>query len=185
MKRNSIFLVVLTLWLSVFFGCKDSKQPTEAKIIGGLVDEEVIDTTIYGRCVDGGMSSLLLVNESGDTVEFVLETVDTVADVQGGVFVGDKMAIIGEEVDGELFAKKVINLTSLLGKWTSLDRNFDIKDNGVVESHLTTESNPYTSWSIVNGRLVLSSDTFDVLSLGHDSLSLENKKGIYVFKRQK
>ncbi|MBR7013372.1 MAG: hypothetical protein IKI07_00720, partial [Prevotella sp.] len=65
MKRNSIFLVVLTLSLSVFFGCKDSKQPTEAKIIGGLVDEEVIDTTIYGRCVDGGMSSLLLVNESG------------------------------------------------------------------------------------------------------------------------
>ena len=77
-----------------------------------------------------------------------------------------------------------INITSLLGRWISLDKNFEIKDGGVVESSLTAESNPYTSWKIFNGKLVLSKDTFDVLNLGPDSLLLENNKGIFVFKRQ-
>lgn len=81
-------------------------------------------------------------------------------------------------------AKKVINLTTLLGKWTSIDRNFDIKEGGVVESHVTAESRPYTDWKIVNGRLVLSADTFEVLDLGPDSLYLENDTVIYAFKRQ-
>ena len=86
----------------------------------------------------------------------------------------------GEE---ENTAQKVINLTSILGKWASLDKNFEIKDGGVVESNVAAESNPYTSWKIFNGRLVLSKDTFDVLNLGPDSLYLENDKGIFVYKR--
>lgn len=184
MKKNIKHLAILTLLLGMLAGCRENKQAAEPKVIGGLVDEEVEDTTMYGRCIDGGISSLLLLREDGDTIAFILETADAMADVQGGIFIGDKMAVVGEEVEGELFAKKVINLTSLLGKWTSLDKNFDIKDNGVVESHLTTESNPYTSWAIVNGRLALSTDTFDILTLGHDSLSLENKNGIYVYKRK-
>ncbi len=81
--------------------------------------------------------------------------------------------------------KKVINLTSLMGKWTSIDKNFDIKDDGVVESHISAESKPYTSWKILNGKLLLSTDTFEILNLGPDSLSLENNKGIFVYKRQK
>ena len=186
MKKSGFLSIILGLLVLSFWGCKENKSTRdEAKVIGGIMEENVLDTTIYGRCLDGAMSSLIILSEAGDTMEFVLETMDDMADVQGGVFIGDKMAIISEEVDGELFAKKVINVTSLLGKWRSLDRDFDIKDNGVVESHLTTESHPYTSWSILNGQLILSSDTFDILSLGHDSLSLENRKGIYVYKRQK
>jgi hypothetical protein len=71
-----------------------------------------------------------------------------------------------------------------MGRWTSLDKNFEIKDGGVVESNVTAESNPYTSWKIFNGHLILSKDTFDIVNLDQDSLYLENDKGIFAFKRQ-
>lgn len=35
----------------------------------------------------------------------------------------------------------------------------------------------------INGKLILSSDTFDIYSLGADSLYLENTEGIYGYKR--
>ena len=40
-------------------------------------------------------------------------------------------------------------------------------------------------WKILNGQLLLNRDTFDITSLGADSLYIENQKGIYTFKRQK
>lgn len=45
------------------------------------------------------------------------------------------------------------------------------------------EPKPYTEWKILNGKLILSSDTFDIYSLGADSLYLENTEGIYGYKR--
>ena len=48
-----------------------------------------------------------------------------------------------------------------------------------------TEPKPLTEWKISNGQLVLSADTFSIYELGGDSLYLENKKGIYSFKRLK
>ena len=46
------------------------------------------------------------------------------------------------------------------------------------------EPKPYTEWSICNGKLVLSADTFDIYALGADSLYLENAEGIYGYKRR-
>ena len=94
------------------------------------------------------------------------------------------MAIIKETVDGENFAKIVINTTSLLGKWTNIAKNFDIEDGGVVHSNVQAESKPYTSWKIYNGCLLLNNDTFQIRLLGPDSLYLENKEGLYEYKRQ-
>ena len=94
------------------------------------------------------------------------------------------MAVIGVIGEEENTAQKVINLTSLLGRWVSLDKNFEIKDGGVVESTVTAESNPYTSRKVFNGHLILSKDTFDIVNLDQDSLYLENDKGIFAFKRQ-
>ena len=37
----------------------------------------------------------------------------------------------------------------------------------------------------MNGHLVFNSDTFDVAELGADSMFLENRHGIYGFKRVK
>lgn len=38
---------------------------------------------------------------------------------------------------------------------------------------------------IVNGLLLLNTDTFQIDELGSDSLYLENREGIFVYKRQK
>ena len=108
-----------------------------------------------------------------------------VSNVEGGLMAGDKVAVTGLKVDGELIANRVINVTSLLGHWTSLDKNFEIEEGGTVRSSLKAETNPWTSWKILNGQLLLNRDTFDITSLGADSLYIENQNGIYTFKRQK
>jgi len=177
-------------------GCKEKK---EAKVVNLNLDEdmeEVSDTTVYGNCYSAMMNSFSLITNNGDTIAFLLDEGGTVllsdststetnpSDVQGGLLDGDKLAVIAEKINDEDIARKVINLTTLLGRWTSLDKNFEIKDGGVVESHVSAESRPYTSWKIHNGQLVLAPDTFDILTLGPDSLYLENANGIFEFKRQ-
>jgi hypothetical protein len=81
-------------------------------------------------------------------------------------------------------AKEVVNMTTLLGKWVSLDKSFELQEGGVVVSDIT-EPKPLVDWKICNGLLVLSADTFSIYELGADSLLLENDKGIYAYKRLK
>ena len=95
------------------------------------------------------------------------------------------MAVIGKNTQEGLVATQVVNLTTLMGKWTSLDKNFEIMEGGVVESNVTAESNPWTSWKILNGKLVFNADTFIINMLGADSLYIENSNGIFAYKRQK
>lgn len=154
--------------------------------VAGVVDnnDNVADSTVYGKCGDGtAMHTLELITDKGDSLTYTLEGADTCANVQGGLFVGDRLAVIGtKDADGMLFARKVINLTSLLGKWVSIDRDFEIREGGVIVSSVK-EPKPYTDWKILNGHLVMSADTFDIYALGPDSLYLENNKGIYGYKR--
>ena len=172
--------------LMMMAGCKKTKDDNNLPVV--KVDEEVEtevgDSTVYGECIDAAMNSLTLLTNSGDTIDYVYVGEEGDADVQGGQFPGDKMAVIGVMGKEENTAQKVINITSLMGRWTSLDKNFEIKDGGIVESNVTAESNPYTSWKIFNGHLILSKDTFDIVNLDQDSLYLENDKGIFAFKRQ-
>ena len=76
-------------------------------------------------------------------------------------------------------------MESLKGRWTSLDRDFEIKDDGSVTSAMTSETNAWKSWAIYNGQLVFGRDTFTVDELGADSMLLENREGIYSFTRGK
>ena len=178
---NSIFVLICIFVLS---GRNDKKK--NVPVIDVVADTTAVDSTVYGRCGDGtAMHTLELVTDKGDTIVYTLEGFDTCADVQGGLFVGDRIAVIGERVEGlneDMFAKKIINLTSLLGLWSSLDKQFEIIEGGTVVSN-TGEPKPYTEWKIINGKLVLSPDTFDIYSLGPDSLYLENDNGIYGYKR--
>lgn len=159
------------------------------------VNDETADSTVYGVCGDGtSMHSLQLVTDAGDTLTYTILDSEAdldgevsggiVSNVEGGLMAGDKVAVTGLKVDGELIANRVINVTSLLGHWTSLDKNFEIEEGGTVRSSLKAETNPWTSWKILNGQLLLNRDTFDITSLGADSLYIENQKGIYTFKRQ-
>lgn len=178
----------------IMVGCNTKKEKPQV-----VVDDEVevADSTVYGVCGSGtSMHSLELVTDAGDTLTYIIldaeadmdggETKGVVSNVEGGFMAGDKMAVTGmETVDGELVATRVINVTSLLGHWTSIDRNFVIEEGGTVHSEVKAETNPWTSWKILNGQLLLNRDTFDITSLSADSLYLENPKGIYTYKRQK
>lgn len=185
MKR----LVYMMMALVVLFAansCKDKKTAQVITPTDSLDLEEVADdSTIYGVCGEGtSMHNLELISDEGDTLSVFID--DEQPDiVLGGLLAGDRIALIGYKAqDGEMMAQKIINLTSLLGKWTSLDKNFDLLEGGEVKNNVKAETNPWTSWKILNGKLLLNKDTFAIDKLGSDSLMLENTQGIYVFKRQ-
>ena len=186
---KKLIVVALPLLVAAFLiaGCKDKNKNNVGDGIDSTdVELMVSDSTVYGVCGENtAMHSLELITDAGDTLRFVLnEDENGDVNVLGGLLAGDRLAVVeGPEVDGEKVAKKVINITTLLGKWTSLDKNFEIQDDGTVRSTVQAEKNPWTSWKIVNGRLVLNRDTFDINNLGSDSLYLENKNGIFVYKR--
>ena len=184
--RKTFYFIMSLFILAVAISCKDNK-PKSVMSQSGEVEDSVStnDSTIYGTMVDGGMNSIILLTDNGDTLEYLVNPGDTLEVVKGGKINGDRFAIIGYKEYGDNFMRSAINLTSLLGNWSSLDRNFEIKEGGTVTSSLQSEKNPWTAWKIWNGKLILSKDTFDVENLGADTLSLENKAGIFVFTRGK
>lgn len=191
---KNLGFVFASLMLLVLAGCNSKKEKPNLQANDV---EEVVDSTVYGVCGEGtSMHSLELITDTGDTLTYTILDAEAdmdgmvtggglVSHVEGGLMAGDKVAVTGQKVDGELIADKVINVTSLLGHWTSIDKNFEIEEGGTVRSSVKAESNPWTSWKILNGRLLLNRDTFNINSLGADSLYIENDKGIYTFKRQK
>ena len=184
--RKTFYFIMSLFILAVAISCTDNK-PKSVMSQSGEVEDSVStnDSTIYGTMVDGGMNSIILLTDNGDTLEYLVNPDDTLEVVKGGKINGDRFAIIGYKEYGDNFMRSAINLTSLLGNWSSLDRNFEIKEGGTVTSSLQSEKNPWTAWKIWNGKLILSKDTFDVENLGADTLSLENKAGIFVFTRGK
>lgn len=178
------------LFLVLMLAACDAKKKQQIEDTDEVV--EVNDTTVYGVCGEGtSMHSLEIITDAGDTLVYTLlsqdaETeVETPSDVQGGLMAGDKMAVTGHKTADELVADRVINVTSLLGHWTSIDKNFTIEEGGTVYSAVKAETNPWTSWKILNGSLLLNRDTFAIDGLSADSLYLENANGIFTFKRQK
>lgn len=189
MKITKITFVAALALMAV--GCTDKKE-ANIPVIKETKAVAQGDETKFGECVNATSHSFQLVQIDGDTLDFIVEEQYlspedslVVGDVVcGGLYDGNKMAVMATPGEEGLVVRKAINVTSLMGRWTSLDKIFEIKDGGVVESHVQNESNPYTEWKILNGKLVLSKDTFNILSIGNDSLYLENEKGIYAYKRQ-
>ncbi len=187
MKRNSFFVVLCAVLAMIFVGCKDKRAASlvEKPVADSIVPvETVADTTVYGVCGEGtSMHSLELVTTDGDTIYYQVN-VEEDAHLRGGMMVGDRLAVVGYSSGDEgMVAQGVINLTTLLGKWSSIDRNFEIQDGGAL---ITEAKEPQVAeWKICNGLLVLRTDTFSVYELGPDSLCLENKNGIYAYKRVK
>ena len=184
MKRL-FYIVVALLSLFAVNSCKDKRQVSVISSNDSLQVEETADSTIYGVCGEGTSMHLLeLLADSGDSLSVLIDDGDSCI-VQGGLLSGDRIALICyKDADGEYVAQYVINLTSLLGKWTSIDKNFEILEGGEVKNNVKVETSPWTSWKILNGKLLLNTDTFSISKLGPDSLLLENKTGIFVFKRQ-
>ncbi len=169
-------------------GCKDNKP---AKVLSPAGSSEAgmapaSDSTVYGVCGEGtSMHNLQLIADTGDTIDYFISDESAISPVKGGLMVGDRIALTAFKGAEGWQATNVINLTTLLGKWTSIDKDFEIQEGGTVKSLVQAESHPWTSWKVVNGNLVFNTDTFTVNGLGADSLYIENKQGIFVYKRTK
>ena len=188
MKKYSKNLLAALLAMMVGWGCtgqKTQQQPTESDTMA--VEVSTPDSTVYGVCGEGtSMHALELVTDEGDTLTYLVDADAEQETVKGGLFAGDRMAVVGYKgAEGDMVATCAVNLTTLMGKWTSIDKNFEIQEGGLVESSIKAETRPWTSWKIHNGQLLLNADTFAIERLGADSLCLENGEGIFVFKRQR
>lgn len=183
MKKNIAPLIaLLVLCLSACIGNKNDKAPTHDRIDSV---QTVNDSTIYGICgEESGMNSVQLITDQGDSLRFLIHP-DEPNVIKGGLMTGDRLAVVpGIHLDGEPTARLVVNLTTLMGKWMSIDKNFEIEEGGIVVSSQPAEKHPWTSWQLFNGRLLLNRDTFDIVELGADSLYIENPKGIYTYERK-
>lgn len=170
--------------------CNGNKQ--KANDNDATTTDTAADSTLYGICGEGtAMHTLQLITLTGDTLNLSLLPDDAddpdadAATVNGGLMCGDHLAVLATTTADGPVATKVINLTSLMGRWTSISRNFVIEEGGVVTSDVKAETHPYTSWKIFNGQLLLGRDTFNIVTLGPDSLAIENHNGIYLYKRQR
>ena len=175
--------------LSCLMACNGNKQKNTDNS-AATDTATAADSTLYGICGEGtAMHTLQLITLTGDTLNLSLlpdddDDADTRATVNGGLMCGDHLAVLATTTADGPIATKVINLTSLMGRWTSISRNFVIEEGGFVTSDVKAETRPYTSWKIFNGQLLLGRDTFNILTLGPDSLAIENHNGIYLYKRQ-
>lgn len=188
MKKHDKTLLAALLAMMIGWGCtgkKTQQQPTESDTM--VVEVSTPDSTVYGVCGEGtSMHALELLTDEGDTLTYLVDADTEQEAVKGGLFAGDRMAVVGYKgAEGDMVATCAVNLTTLMGKWTSIDKNFEIQEGGLVESSIKAETRPWTSWKIHNGQLLLNADTFAIERLGADSLCLENGEGIFVFKRQR
>ena len=155
MKQLSLLFIAIAVMTLAMTGCKNKSQ---RNVGDSIVAEEptVTDSTVYGVCGENtAMHTLSLITDAGDTLEYVLDDSEE-NPVVGGLLAGDRLAVVeGPEMDGEKTAKKVINLTTLLGKWTSLDKNFEIEEGGTVKS-LTTSAATHFIWKTIRASLFTS-----------------------------
>lgn len=182
------YILVIVAFASVFTlsGCQGNKKTIPLINASDSTSvENIVDSTIYGICGEGtSMHNLQLISDGGDSLNVFIDE-ENPSIIQGGLLAGDRMAlIVGKNQDAGYTAQKIINITSLLGKWTSIDKNFELIEGGEVKNNVKAETNPWTSWKILNGKLLLNKDTFEIDKLGPDSLYLENSVGIFTFKRQ-
>lgn len=182
MKKIANLLAICFL-AGIIAACGGQKK-TETGKTAEIANTEEVDTTIYGSCGEATMmNSLELITDKGDTLTILLNAPDSTTTVLGGLLVGDRMAVTAYRgADNEQYAQTVFNLTTLTGKWASIDRTFEILENGTVVCN-QQEPKPYVDWRILNGKLILTADTFGIYSLGADSLLLENADGIFAYKR--
>lgn len=183
-KFLKVFFVAFFAAFSVS-ECTD-KKPTSQNSVEDNQSVEENDKTFYGVCGEATtMNNLQLITDLGDTIEFsLLDANDNAVEVKGGLMVGDRLAVLKDYSQEDNVAATVINITSLLGRWSSIDKDFVIEEGGVVKSNVKMEDNSWVSWKLSNGKLLLNKDTFSINDLGSDSLYLENDKGIYVYTRR-
>ena len=185
-EAKGVLLCIMTIL--VVAACTNTTRPNmdiEDEMVGAP------DSAIYGTVGDAtSMHVLTIVTDNGREMAVAMNQDTIHSDIQGGLYAGDNICVTtmpdpSDPKRGMKMVAKAVNLTSLLGHWISLDRNFTIKENGIIEAKNNIESKPYTSWQMRNCQLILNADTFDIIALTPDSLVLEGSDGVYGYKRKK
>lgn len=178
------FIIITILGLCALLSCNE--KPKKQSKSMEIVVEQVLDTAAYGVCSEGtSMHSLVLFTDDDETLTLNVDADDETSCVLGGLMNGDRMTATYYQTENGNVATKIINITTMMGLWTSLDKNFEMYEDGSIKSNVSAESKSYTAWTMCNGNLILNTDTFAVLELGPDSMMLENNNGIFVYKRQR
>ena len=181
-------LLCCGLIATLAMSCGNGNKPSSDEDVNDTIAVE--DSALYGVIGEStSMNVLTIVTDDGQETALSMNQDTIPTDVLGGLFAGDQITVIKmndpqDPENGMKSVRKAVNITSLQGHWTSLARNFTIKDNGVVESTNDAESNPYKQWKMSNCQLILNADTFDITTLSPDSLILEGKDGVFAYKRQ-
>ena len=126
----SIFAAIATFIMS----CNSkSTMPGAGELDSDSVEvSAVADTAIYGTVDESTTMHMLTINmENGKQQTFAMNLDTLGSDIQGGIFAGDKVTLTATNGEDGMQVVKCVNLSTLLGKWTSLDRNFQIEENGV------------------------------------------------------
>lgn len=185
--KKLFYLFALVLMTGACTGNKDANNPDSDST------PEDNDSTLYGVCGDGTtMHVLELVSAMNDTVYLNILDEDPEIDTYegtlclGGLMSGDRIAATAQKLDdGTYMANRIINLTSMLGKWSNTAKLFELTEDGTVLADADVESKPWTSWRILNGQLLLDTDTFNIDVLDADMLGLGNNEGLFIFTRVK
>lgn len=197
---KKIFFIPFLFVAMFMLSCNEKKSAND-KDAADSVSALEKDTAYYGTGGIGtSMHSLMLVSDTGDTLVFAVtppgepfdvdepapigESVESTAVIGGMPNAGDRVSVVAFDNGGELTARQIVNLTSLQGRWNSIERDFEICEGGVVKQQNQTERTPWTEWKMCNGQLVLGSDTFSINAITPDSLLIENSKGIYAYTRK-
>ncbi len=158
---------------------KDQK-PASIMSEGKSTDIVIEDTAIYGNYSDAARQTLELMLASDTTKPITIyipdDSVTTYDDVVfGGIVGGSKFAVIADKDplgDYDYVAKKIINLTTLMGKWVDSDNGDTLK--------LDDEK----SW-IKNGQIIATGEPMDITFLDVDTLELESKDYLRRYYRSK
>ena len=118
--RKSVVLAMSALVLVMAVGCHGNKADNNARQADSIEAAAQPDTTVYGVCGTGtSMHTLELITDEGDTLTYLVDVDSEDEVVKGGMLAGDRMAVVGaKDGNGEQVATQVLNLTTLLGRWS-------------------------------------------------------------------
>ncbi len=174
-------LLFAAIAFALVCGCNNKDQkPASIMSEGKSTDIVIEDTAIYGNYSDAARQTLelMLASDTTKPVTFYIpdDSITTYDDIVfGGIVDGSKFAVIADKDplgDYDYVAKKIINLTTLMGKW--------------VEEHDgdTLKLDDEKSW-IKNGQIIATGEPLDITYLDVDTLELESKDYLRRYYRSK
>ena len=132
MKKHDKTLLAALLAMMIGWGCtgkKTQQQPTESDTM--VVEVSTPDSTVYGVCGEGtSMHALELVTDEGDTLTYLVDADTEQETVKGGLFAGDRMAVVGYKgAGGEMVATWAVNRATVMGVWSGFGKVVEIEDS--------------------------------------------------------